>query len=181
GQGTGSEEMKRAVAVALVSLVVGCGGAPKRRAVSSATSAPAVPRAAAKMISGVEFAKSPGGRDRAIALMREAIAIDPNFWEAHYDLGILLAQSGDLAGAEPSLERAAKLAPDSEEIATALGQIRRRRGENKKAADGLQLFVEQHPDAKEARALYVVALRDSGQIDAAIAQARESLRRKAGD
>jgi tetratricopeptide (TPR) repeat protein len=133
------------------------------------------------MLSGVEFAKSAGGRDRAIALMREAIVIDPNFWEAHYDLGILLAQTGDLAGAEPSLERAAKLAPDSEEIATALGQIRRRRGENKKAAEGLQLFVEQHPDAKEARALYVVALRDSGQLEAAIAQARESLRRKAGD
>jgi len=161
--------------------LVACGGPPKKRAVSSQTSAPAVPQAAAKMLSGVEYAKTPGGRDRAIALMREAIAIDPNFWEAHYDLGILLAQAGDLAGAEPSLERAAKLAPDSEEIATALGQIRRRRGENRKAADGLQVFVEQHPEAKEARALYVVALRDSGQIDAAIGQARESLRRKAGD
>jgi tetratricopeptide (TPR) repeat protein len=173
--------MRRALCVACVVLITGCAGAPKKKVASSPASAPAVPQAAAKMLSGVEFAKSPGGRDRAIGLMREAIAIDPKFWEAHYDLGILLAQTGDLAGAEPSLEQAAKLAPDSEEIATALGQIRRRRGENRKAADGLQLFVEQHPDAKEARALYVVALRDSGQIDAAIAQARESLRRKAGD
>ncbi len=174
--------MKRALAAAvLLFAIAGCGAAPKKKPVQTATSAPAVPQAATKMLSGVEFAKSPGGRDRAIGLMREAITIDPNFWEAHYDLGILLAQSGDLAGAEPSLEKAAKLAPDSEEIATALGQIRRRRGENKKAADGLSVFVEQHPDAKEARALYVVALRDSGQIDAASAQARESLRRKAGD
>jgi tetratricopeptide (TPR) repeat protein len=173
--------VKRAPLLVLLAFAAACGGAPKKKVATSATTAPAVPHAAAKMLSGVEFAKSPGGRDRAIGLMREAIAIDPNFWEAHYDLGILLAQTGDLAGAEPSLEKAAKLAPDSEEIATALGQIRRRRGENRKAADGLQVFVEQHPDAKEARALYVVALRDSGQIDAAIAQARESLRRKAGD
>src|SRR5258706_1907350 len=126
--------------------------------------APAVPQAAAKMISGAEFAKSPSGRERAIGLMREAIAIDPNLWEAHYDLGVLLAQGGDLAGAEPSLERAAKLAPDSDEIATALAQIRRRRGSNRKAADGLPAFLEQHPDAREAPARYVVDLRDSGQI-----------------
>jgi tetratricopeptide (TPR) repeat protein len=157
-----------------------CGGG-KNKAAAPRVSAPASPQAAAKMISGAELAKSPGGRDRAIVLMREAIAIDPTLWEAHYDLGILLAQTGDLAGAEPPLERAAKLAPDAEEIATALGQVRRRRGEQRKAADGLQLFVEQHPDAKAARSLYVVALRDSGQIDASIAQARESLRRKAGD
>jgi tetratricopeptide (TPR) repeat protein len=173
--------VRRAPLVVAVFLAIGCGAAPKKKVATTPATAPAVPQAAAKMLSGVEFAKSPGGRDRAIGLMREAIAIDPNFWEAHYDLGILLAQTGDLAGAEPSLEKAAKLAPDSEEIATALAQIRRRRGENRKAADGLQVFVEQHPDAKEARAQYVVALRDSGQIDAAIAQARESLRRKAGD
>jgi len=157
-----------------------CGGA-KKKPVAAAPVNVVVPAAASKMISGVEFAKSPNGRDRAVALMREAIALDPNLWEAHYNLGVLLAQSGDLAEAEPLLERASRLAPGAEEIATALGQVRRRRGENRKAADGLQVFVEQHPDAKEARALYVVALRDSGQIDAAIAQARDALRRKAGD
>jgi tetratricopeptide (TPR) repeat protein len=157
-----------------------CGGS-KKKPVAAPPADMVVPAAAAKMISGVEFAKSPNGRERAVSLLREAVAIDPRLWEAHYNLGILLAQSGDLAEAEPSLERAAQLAPGAEEIATALGQVRRRRGENRKAADGLQLFVEQHPEAREARALYVVVLRDSGQIDAAIAQARDALRRKAGD
>ena len=57
------------------------------------------------------------GASAPSALMREAIAIDPNLWEAHYDLGVLLAQGGDLAGAEPSLERAHKLSPNAEEIA----------------------------------------------------------------
>jgi tetratricopeptide (TPR) repeat protein len=168
------------LALACALCLGGCGGSKKKPVAAPQTTA-VVPAAASKMISGVEFAKTPSGRDRAVGLMREAIAIDPKLWEAHYNLGILLAQSGDLAEAVPSLERAAQLAPSAEEIATALGQVRRRRGENRKAADGLQVFVEQYPDAKEARALYVVALRDSGQIDAAIAQARDALRRKAGD
>jgi tetratricopeptide (TPR) repeat protein len=168
------------IAVVVALCVSACGGSKKKAVVAPPTNA-VVPAAASKMISGVEFAKTPSGRDRALALLREAIVIDARLWEAHYNLGILLAQSGDLAEAAPSLERAAQLAPGAEEVATALGQVRRRRGEHRKAADGLQVFVEQHPDAKEARALYVVALRDSGQIDAAIAQARDALRRKAGD
>jgi tetratricopeptide (TPR) repeat protein len=171
---------RAAIVLALSLGLAACGGAKKKPAAAQATNV-VVPAAASKMISGVEFSKSPSGRDRAVALFREAIALDPKLWEAHYNLGVMLAESGDLAEAEPSLERAAQLAPGAEEIATALGQVRRRRGENRKAADGLQLFVEQHPDAKEARALYVVTLRDSGQIDAAIAQARDALRRKAGD
>jgi tetratricopeptide (TPR) repeat protein len=168
------------VVVAFALCLTACAGSKKRPIAAPAANV-VVPAAASKMISGVEFAKSPAGRDRAIGLMREAIALDPNLWEAHYNLGILLAQTGDLAEATPALERAAQLAPAAEEVATALGQVRRRRGENRKAADGLQIFVEQHPEAKEARALYGVALRDSGQIDAAIAQARDALRRKAGD
>jgi tetratricopeptide (TPR) repeat protein len=175
-----SATTRAALTVVFALCLAACGGSKKKPVAAPATNA-VVPAAASKMISGVEFAKSPSGRDRAVSLMREAIAIDPKLWEAHYNLGILLAQSGDLAEAEPSLERAAQLAPGAEEIATALGQVRRRRGENRKAADGLQVFVEQHPEAREARALYVVALRDSGQIDAAIAQARDALRRKAGD
>jgi tetratricopeptide (TPR) repeat protein len=175
--------MTRRLAVAIIGLSLGplaCGGAKGKTAAVRALP-PAVPAASSKMISAVEFAKTASGRDRAIALLKEAITIDPNLWEAHYDLGALLAQTGDLAGAETSLEKAAKLSADSEEVATALGEVRRRRGEEKRAADGLQAFVEQHPDARDARMLYVVALRESGQKEAAITQAREALRRKPGD
>jgi Flp pilus assembly protein TadD len=174
--------VRRAAAIVALSLAgsLGCGGA-KTKATTVKTLPAAVPAAASKMISAVEFAKAPTGRDRAVGLLREAVTIDPNLWEAHYNLGVILAQTGDLAGAEASLERAAKLSGDSEEVATALGEVRRRRGESRRAADGLMSFVDQHPDAKDARMLYIVALRDSGQIDQAIAQAREALRRKPGD
>jgi len=93
----------------------------------------------------------------------------------------VLASAGDLAGAEEQLAAAAKLAPDSEEVATALAEVRRRRGEHRAAADGLGDFVQDHPQAIDARTLYASALREANQVDKAIAQARDVLVRKPGD
>lgn len=172
--------MKRSALVAVVALsVAACGGAKK--GARGAVAPVANPQAVAKMVSAVKFAKDPGGRPRAIGLLREAVTLDASLWEAHYDLGVLLAEDGDLAGAEPELEKAAKLAPDAEDVASALAEVRRRRGEHTRAADGLREFVEQHPNAVFARTIYVAALRDAGRIDAAIAQAREVLVRKPSD
>jgi tetratricopeptide (TPR) repeat protein len=132
------------------------------------------------MVQGVQAAKD-GQRERAAALLREAIGIDGNLWEARYDLGILEANRGDLADAEDQLSAASKLAPDSSDVAAALAEVLRRRGSHKAAARGLGDFLDRHPDAIEARTVYVAALRNSGQIDKAIAQAREVLVRKPGD
>jgi len=145
-----------------------------------ATAPPANPMAVSLMVQGVQAAKD-GQRDRALALLREAITADAKLWEAHYDLGVVLAAAGDLAGSEDQLAISAKLAPDSQEIAGALAEVRRRRGEHKPAAEGLADFVQGHPNAVDARTLYVAALRESGQIDKAIAQAREVLVRKPAD
>jgi tetratricopeptide (TPR) repeat protein len=141
---------------------------------------PANPVAVGKMVQGVQAAKE-GQRDRAALLLREAIQIDTNLWEARYDLGVVLANAGDLAGAEEELASAAKSSPDSQEVAVALAEVRRRRGEHKLAASGLSDFVRDHPNAVEARTLYMAALRESGQIDKAIAEAREVLVRKPAD
>jgi Flp pilus assembly protein TadD len=159
-----------------------CGGGQAKATHGPQTVAlpPANPLAVGKMVQGVGAAKD-GQRDRAVALLKEAIAIDTNLWEARFDLGVVLANAGDLAGAEEQLAVAAKLAPDAQDVATALGEVRRRRGENKLAAEGLADFVQDHPQAVDARTLYVAALRDSGQIDKAIAQAREVLVRKPAD
>jgi len=133
-----------------------------------------------KMIQGVQAAKE-GQRDRAVAALRDAIRIDASLWEARYDLGVLLTSAGDLAGAEQELTAAAKLSPDSQEGATALAEARRLRGEYRLAADGLNDFVRLHANALEARMLLVAVLRDSGQMDKAIGEAREVLVRKPGD
>jgi tetratricopeptide (TPR) repeat protein len=159
-----------------------CGGkhAAGPRATTTVQLPPANPLAVSRMVQGVVAAKE-GQRERAATLLREAIGIDPNLWEARYDLGIVLAAGGDLAGSEEHLAAGAKLSPDSQELAAALAEVRRRRGEHKLAAEGLADFVHDHPNAVDARTLYVAALRESGQIDKAIAEAREVLVRKPAD
>jgi Flp pilus assembly protein TadD len=178
--------MKRALFLVLVSLgAVGldaCGGGKATAPKGAATVAlpPANPIAVAKMVQGVQAAKD-GQHDRATSLLREAVALDANLWEARYDLGALLGNEGDLAGSEEQLASAAKVSPDSQDVAVALAEVRRRRGEQKEAAEGLSDFVKDHPNAVDVRTLFVASLRESGQIDRAIAEAREVLVRKPAD
>jgi Flp pilus assembly protein TadD len=163
--------------------LVGCGGAtppasaPEPKAVHLA---PANASAVARMVQGAQAAKD-GQRERAAALLREAISLDANLWEARYDLGVLLANAGDLGAAEEQLDHAAKLSPDTQDVAVGLAEVRRRRGEPRLAADGLADFIRDHPGAVSARTLYVSALRESGQVDKAMAQASEVLVRKPAD
>jgi tetratricopeptide (TPR) repeat protein len=170
-------------ASAAVWLLIGCGhsGTTGRSAAAAAAAPPANPVAVAKMVQGVVAAKDPRGTEQAIQLLREAVVLDANLWEARYDLGIVLARAGDLAGAEDALILAAKSDPDAEDVALALAEVRQRRGEHKVAADGLGEFVEGHPTALAARTLYVACLRDAGRLDKAITEAREVLVRKPGD
>ena len=133
------------------------------------------------MVQGVQAAKD-GQRDRAAALLREA---DPDRPEP---LGGPL-RPGRRPRARRATSRARKSSspwppsssPDSQDVAVALAEVRRRRGEHKLAAEGLSDFVHDHPNAVDARTLYVAALRESGQIDKAIAEAREVLVRKPAD
>jgi tetratricopeptide (TPR) repeat protein len=166
-----------------LSALGGCGGGAKASAPKTAVTValpPANPQAVGKMVQGTQAAKD-GQRDRAVSLLKEAVSLDANLWEARYDLGVLLANAGDLAGSEEQLALAAKLSPDSQDVAMALAEVRRRRDEQKEAAGGLEDFVRDHPNAVEARTLYVACLRESGQIDKAIAEAREVLVRKPAD
>jgi Flp pilus assembly protein TadD len=170
-------------AVALALLLAACGGAAKTATVKTVATVQlprANPVAASKMLEGVQAAKD-GQRDRAGDLLRQALQIDPNLWEARYDLGAVLASAGDLAGSEEQLALAAKTSPGVQGIAVALAEVRRRRGEQRLAAEGLADFVRDQPNDVDARLLYVAALRESGQIDKAIEQAREVLVRKPSD
>jgi tetratricopeptide (TPR) repeat protein len=160
-----------------------CGGKATDKPVAGATvekRAPANPIAVSRMAQGVQAMKDKVPA-KAIEFFREAIKQDSGLWEARFDLGVVLAQTGDLAGAEEELARAAKMVPAEEDVAVALAEVRRRRGEAKDAADGLEDFVKANPNSVASRAIYVTALRESGQFDAAIAQAQNMLQKKPGD
>ena len=112
--------------------LVACGGKNKAGKPGAATPGlpPANPIAVTKMVQGVQAAKEPKGVTRGIDLLKEAIQIDPNLWEARYDLGVLYAQTGALAAAEVQLKAAQKIAPSEQDVAVALAEVRRRRGES---------------------------------------------------
>jgi tetratricopeptide (TPR) repeat protein len=174
--------MLRAGALALSLGLAACGASHGTVTVANHAQAlpPANPIAVGKMVQGVGAAKD-GQRDRAVALLREAIGIDPSLWEARYNLGVVLAGGGDLAGAEDQLRSTQKLAPEIQDVVVALAEVQRRRGEHRSAADLLGDYVQGHPQALDARTLLVAALRNSGQLDKAITQGQEVLVRKPGD
>lgn len=172
--------MKRLLLPVIASLLLlACGGSNKKAA--APTLPPANPHALNKMEQGVQAAKKSGGQQKAIDLFRSAVKTDPHLWEARYNLGVLLAEQGQLAPAEKQLDEALKLAPNAEDVVVALAEVRRRRGNASGAADVLDSFVKAHPKAIAARIALVSALRDSNKFDQAIQQAREVLVRRPND
>jgi tetratricopeptide (TPR) repeat protein len=136
---------------------------------------PANAQAVGKMVQGVQSAKDASGKERAIQLLRDAVAGDPGLWEAHYNLGVLLADKGDLKAAERELAQSAKLAPNAEDVAVGLAEVRRRQGDAGGAIDALSAFVKQYPDAKVAPIALVTALREGGKVKEAIEQGQRVL------
>jgi tetratricopeptide (TPR) repeat protein len=169
--------MKRlALTMALASLCLfatACGAGHKQ--VVTPTLPPANPQAVGKMVQGVQSAKDPSGKDRGIQLLREALSADPRLWEAHYNLGVLLADKGDLKAAERELAQAAKLAPNAEDVLVALSEVRRRQSDADGAIDALQPFVKENPGARVATLALVAALREGGKVKEAIEQAQHVL------
>lgn len=164
---------------AFVVVLAACSSAPKKAVVAPV--APANPVAVTKLAQGVNASKDKEGSKHAIDLLQEAVNADPNLWEGRYNLGILLAETGDLVAAEKQLDAAYKLAPNAEDVVVALAEVRGRLGDHGGAVEVLRDFVKRTPEAGLARTALVSALREDGKIDEAIAQAQAALVRRASD
>jgi len=167
------------LALGLALALAGCGKSQQK--LEAPTLPPANPAALGKMVQGVQAAKDASGKDRAIGLFEEAVKADSGLWEAHYNLGILLADKGDLAPAERHLATAQAVAPNAEDVALALSEVRRRRGDAQGAIDALRPFVKENPGAAHAPVALIGALREGEKIQEAIAQAQQVLVRHASD
>ncbi len=173
--------MRRLAPLVLAAALTGLGCGPR----ATRGRAPAVPTArkaaVSTMVRAVEKAKRADRRREAIALLRQALADDPSLWEARYDLGVLLAQEGELAQSASELQRALELAPNAEDIVVSLAEVLRRREQFGDAADHLARFVEAFPGAISARRLLVSCLRQSGQPREALEHSRLLLRQTPED
>lgn len=167
------------LAIALALALAACAGAKKNA--EAPELAPAKPEAVRSMARGVEAARAAEGRDEAIGHFERALKADSELWEARYNLGILRAESGDLARAERELAAAQTLAPDAEDVAVALAEVRRRRRDPEGAVQALESFVTRHPGAPVAPTALVAALREANRLDRAIDLAHRILVRKARD
>lgn len=143
------------------------------------------PPAIKAMVEGSAFAKvylkegdATGAMAKSIAKLEQALVLDDRLWEAHYNLGLVYAKAGELTKAEDHLARAALASPDAESVAVALCEVRRRRGETKPGAEGLEAFCKTHPNALDARARLVVVLREAARYDDAIGHARYLLAKR---
>ncbi|HET9177663.1 MAG TPA: tetratricopeptide repeat protein [Terriglobia bacterium] len=80
--------------------------------------------------------------DRAIALLRKALTLDPSLAEAHYLLGNLELTKGDTGRALPELELAVKLDPKPSGAHYALARAYLRMGRQEEGMEQMRLFQQ---------------------------------------
>ena len=70
---------------------------------------------------------------RIESLLRESIERNEEYWESHYELGVLLEKKRDFAEAETHLERSVELNPDSSKPHYRLARVYQRLGKAREA------------------------------------------------
>lgn len=96
------------------------------------------------------FYRNKGDKARAEQFFRRAVALRPDFAEAHNNLGLLLQESGEAARAAECFEKALSSAPDMDAAHTNLGSSRVREGWMESAIDSFQRALEINPRSAEA-------------------------------
>jgi tetratricopeptide (TPR) repeat protein len=133
-------------------------------------------------------------REEAGRELREAIALVPSGFQPHYELGLLLEESGDYAAALKEFETSARLHPSHEQSWFHLGNAAARLGRGKQAAGARRRFtlltrdrderqylerrVFDYPEDAALRMRFAAILERAGQWREAAAQYGEVLRQQ---
>ena len=107
------------------------------------------PRAEAHYTLGTIY-RQRGALDRAIASLREAIAVNSRYVDAYAALGTALHDQGDSGGAIAALKRAIALAPDQPAPRHALAQVYQQIGDSSAARNELDEAERQRVRAARA-------------------------------
>lgn len=110
-----------------------------------------------------------GDRDAAVDCLNRSVELEPDSFEAQFQLGEMLLERGELTAAIPHLERAASERPDlgftHRELGLALGRSGRLDG----AAFHLRRAVELEPDDARALNFLGALMVQMGDLDGALA------------
>ncbi|HSW50734.1 MAG TPA: tetratricopeptide repeat protein, partial [Bryobacteraceae bacterium] len=110
-----------------------------------------------------------------VAHYRKALEGNPDYPEAHNNLGLALARSGKLGEAIPHFERFAAVHPDSADVHENLALAMAGTGNMAGAILHFQRLVELKPDSAEARGNFGLALAEVGKTAEAIVSFRKAL------
>jgi Flp pilus assembly protein TadD len=116
-----------------------------------------------------------GDDQQALAVARQAVALDPSDVHHNAHLGALLKQSGDLTGAEEAFHRASRLSPPNAHALTQLGEVRAEKGLFEQGISALRRAIEIEPAEAGLRYSLSRVLEQQGNMDAAIAASREAV------
>jgi tetratricopeptide (TPR) repeat protein len=95
---------------------------------------------------------------------------------AHFNLGVVLAKEGDLAGAEEELREAIRQDPAHVEVHVELGKILARQGREREAIESYRRAVELAPGRPDLHHVLGLLYRRTGDLGSAEASFREALR-----
>jgi Flp pilus assembly protein TadD len=116
---------------------------------------------------GVSLARQ-GRTAEALEAFKTAIALQPNFAEAHYNLGKALKDSGKLPDSADSFRQAVQLAPNSGAAWQNLGNVLQELKQPDQAIDAYRHVLSLEPDNPGAHGMLARLLHQTGQIEAAL-------------
>lgn len=112
----------------------------------------------------------------AVALLERAIAIAPEDVSARFQLGTLLVEQGNLAGAREQLERCTTLSPDFSDGWVQLSALQAKQGEAAAAERTLAEGLQRCPQSPGLHLMAARNLRQAGRLGESIAEFRTSIR-----
>jgi tetratricopeptide (TPR) repeat protein len=170
------------VIVAGAALSVGCAGthgagrAPNANPIAPVALPKANPEAQNEFDEGVTVMKL--GRKHykeARQHLTKATQLDGKLFEAWHDLGVVETAMGNYDKAVDDFEKALSIQPGSRKTVLAYGESLRRAHRPQKAAKVYGKWLDSDPNDAEMRARYGQVLREAGDLDGSLEQARQLL------
>ena len=121
-----------------------------------------------------------GRHDLAEPVLREVLAGDDEYFEAHGELGRCLLRQKRLPEAVQSLRRAMELNPGADKVQSMLGATLLLQKDYPAAVDALEVAIRLNPDLHQNYFNLGMALEKLGKTDEAIKQYGECLEREPG-